>query len=79
MSSAQKNENLRAILAARYDLECCDDAEKAHYLKELNRLLDEVLEAKPSISRYSLLEALLPEYEDYRAGRRRAQRRRLST
>ena len=75
MSLASRNEQLEAILAAKFDLECCSDNEKAECIDYLNRLLMELLAAHPKVSRDDLIEAISFKYNEYRAARIRAQRR----
>jgi hypothetical protein len=75
MSSGTRNEKLERVLAAKYELECCDDEEKASYLLNYERLLDEVLQGS-NVSRFGLTEAIRQAYIDYKKARAKSQRRR---
>lgn len=75
MSSESRNQKLERLLAAKYELECCDDDEKAMYLANYERLLDEVLQ-NSNVSRFGLTEAIRPAYIEYRRSRVKSQRRR---
>lgn len=75
MSSATRNEKLERLLAARYELEYCDDEEKASYLANYERLLDDALRDS-NVSRFGLTEAIRTAYIDYKKARARSQRRR---
>jgi hypothetical protein len=75
MSSGTRNEKLERVLAAKYELECCDDDEKASYLSNYERLLDEVLQGS-NVSRFGLTEAIQQAYIDYKRARAKSQRRR---
>jgi hypothetical protein len=75
MSSGTRNEKLERVLAAKYELECCDDEEKATYLLNYERLLDEVLQGS-NVSRFGLTEAIREAYIEYKKARAKSQRRR---
>jgi hypothetical protein len=75
MSSESRNEKLEQLLAAKYELECCDEEEKALYLANFERLLDETLKGS-NVSRFGLVEAIRAAYVDYKRARARSQRRR---
>ena len=75
MSLESRNEQLEGLLAAKYELECCDDDEKASYLANYERLLDKALE-NSNVSRFGLTEAIRTAYIDYKKARVRSQRRR---
>jgi hypothetical protein len=75
MSSGSRNEKLETLLAAKYELECCDDDEKAAYLANYERLLDAALEGS-NVSRFGLTEAIRAAYIDYKKARAKSQRRR---
>jgi len=78
MSSGSRNELLESLLAAKYDLDCCEDKEKAEMMAKLERVIQQVLVEHPTISRNDLLEGISDRYREYRAARIRAQRRRDS-
>lgn len=78
MSSRSRNETLERILAAKYDLESCEDSKKASYAQELESLINGVLEKHPGLSRNDLLEAIALAYREYKAAQLNAQRRRMS-
>lgn len=76
MSSESRNELLEKLLAAKYDLECCDDGEKGDVARHFESCIAEVLQSHPTISRSDLIEAIGFKYREYKAARLRAQRRR---
>lgn len=76
MSSESRSELLEAVLAAKYELLHCDDEEKAECGKRLEAALTAILELHPKLSRWELLEAVNFKFNEYRAARLRAQRRR---
>lgn len=75
MSSESRNEKLERLLAAKYELECCDEEEKALYLRNFERLLDESLKGS-NVSRFALTEAIRVAYIEYKRARAKSQRRR---
>jgi len=77
MSSESRNEELEKLLAAKYELEFCDDDEKATYLANYERLLDKALE-NSNVSRFGLTEAIRTAYIEYKRARAKSQRRRDS-
>lgn len=76
MSSASRSEPLEALLAAKYELECCEEAEKPECTAQQEACIAAVLRDHPKISRGDLIEAIGPRYREYRVARLRAQRRR---
>ena len=76
MSSASRNDLLEAILAAKFDLEHCEDEDKAACSRVFESRLSEVLRLHPTISRGDLIEAIAFKYREYKAARIKAQRRR---
>jgi hypothetical protein len=68
--SSERHDLLQKILAAKYDLEICEERAKARMLANLNALLDKAL-IGTTHSRYELLEALGDKMADYRAARHR--------
>jgi len=75
MSSESRSEPLEALLAAKYELECCEDGEKAECSKRLENCIAEILQNHPRVSRAELIEAIGFKYREYKAARLRAQRR----
>ena len=76
MSSESRSEALETILAAKYELECCEDGEKGDCSAHLESCIAKVLEGNPGISRSDLIDAIGFKYREYKAARLRAQRRR---
>jgi hypothetical protein len=76
MPSASRNEKLEALLAAKYELEGCDEGEKAECLRRFDSLLTPILAEHPNVSRYEILEAIGAAYRSYKAARLRSQSRR---
>lgn len=74
MSSASRNEQLEALLAAQYALKTCDDSEKEIFYKRWNTLLDNCLSDHPGISRMDLVEAINSRYVEYARNRRSYER-----
>jgi hypothetical protein len=68
--SLDRHELLTKILQAKYELEICEERDKARRLANLNTLLDQAI-GQRNLSRYELLEALRDRMADYRAQRRR--------
>lgn len=66
---------LQEILEARYDLETCEEGQKAGALSRLNALLDDAIEGKP-YSREQLVEALGDRFREFRKAKRREESRR---
>lgn len=75
MSSASRNERLEALLAAKFELECCDDEEKAECLHQFEKLVADTLNAHPAVSKGDLIEAIAFKYHEYKAARAKAQRK----
>lgn len=67
--SLDRHELLSKILAAKYELEVCEERDKARLLACLNRLLDDAI-GQRNLSRYDLLEALRDRMAEYRKQRR---------
>lgn len=67
---------MEALLAAKYDLEFCEDGEKHEYMRRFEVCASSILNKHPHISRSQLIEAIGAKYREYKAARIRAQRRR---
>jgi hypothetical protein len=78
MSSESRNETLEALLEAKYELEHCDDADKAEWAQKFDRVLADLLQKHPKLSRGDIVEAICFKYREYKASRVRFQRRRES-
>lgn len=68
--SLDRHELLLKILQAKYDLEICEEREKARLLGNLNSLLDQAIGNK-NLSRFELLEALRDRMADFRTAKRK--------
>jgi len=68
--SSEKHDLLAKILNAKYELEVCDEKNKAKLLASLNTLLDQAI-GNRNLSRYELLEALRDRMADHRAARKK--------
>lgn len=68
--SSDRHELLTKILTAKYELEICEERNKARLLANLNTLLDQAIGTR-NISRYELLEALRDRMGEYRTARRK--------
>jgi hypothetical protein len=68
--SLERNELLTKILVAKYELEVCEESDKARLLANLNTLLDQAI-GQRNISHYELLEALRDRMIEYRAARKK--------
>ena len=71
--SLDRHELLSRILAAKYELEICEERHKARLLANLNSLLDQAI-GSTNLSRYELTEALRNRMADYRSQRRKQER-----
>jgi len=67
-----KPELLEPIKRAWYEFEFCPFTEKAARLAVLNKLLDEA-RAGTNLSRYTLQQAIAPQYEEFRRAKRLAE------
>jgi len=65
-----RHDLLAKILAAKYELEVCEDRNKTRLLGNLNSLLDQAI-GERNLSRSELLEALRDRMAEYRKARRR--------
>jgi len=68
--SSEKHDLLSKILNAKYELEVCEEKNKARLLANLNALLDQAI-GKRNTSRYELIEALRDRMAEYRIARRK--------
>jgi len=68
--SLDRHELLSRILQAKYELEVCEERDKARMLANLNGLLDQAIGTR-NISRYELLEALRDRMAGYRNAKRK--------
>jgi hypothetical protein len=68
--SSERNDLLSKILQSKYELEICEERDKARLLANLNSFLDEAIGTR-NLSRYELLEALKHRMADYRAIRKK--------
>ena len=71
--SLDRHELLSKILAAKYELEICEERHKAKLLANLNSLLDQAI-GDTNLSRYELVEALHDRMSAYRSQRRKQER-----
>ena len=74
MSSESKPKLLEQIKQAKYEFDFAPPSEKHARLQSLNHLLDEA-RAGTLLSRYDLLQAIEPLYQEYKAARRREEAR----
>lgn len=68
--SSELNELLTKILEAKYELENCEESDKARLLANLNSLLDRAI-GQRNLSRYELLEALRDRMAEHRTARKK--------
>jgi hypothetical protein len=71
--SLDRHELLSKILAAKYELEICEERHKARLLANLNSLLDQAI-GDTNLSRYELVEALHDRMREYRFQRRKQEK-----
>jgi hypothetical protein len=71
--SLDRHELLSKILETKYELEICEERQKARLLANLNSLLDQAI-GGTNISRYELIEALRHRMAAYRSQRRKQER-----
>lgn len=68
--SLDRHELLSKILQAKYELEICEERDKARLLANLNTLLDQAI-GQRNLSRYDLIEALRDRMSQFRKARRK--------
>jgi len=62
---------LEQLLEALYERDHCEQEERDHYERNARRLIDDVLQRLPNLSRDQFLEALKDRYRQLRKARRR--------
>ena len=65
-----RHELLTKKLQAKYELEICEERDKARHLANLNAWLDQAI-GQRNLSRFELLEALRDRMAEYRAMRKK--------
>jgi hypothetical protein len=71
--SLNRHDLLSKILETKYELEICEEHNKARLLANLNTYLDQAIAGR-NISRYELTEALRDRMATYRSQRRKQER-----
>jgi len=71
--SLDQHELLLKILEARYELEICEESDKARRLANFHTLLDRAIGSR-NLSRHELWEAMRDRMKEYRAARRKQER-----
>lgn len=75
-----RNPELEAILQARYELETCEPSQKTECRAKLEALLEAALAkaGNQSLTPRTLVEITAEAYQEYKLGRKKAERKRLS-